>query len=96
MSWTFWTSFGECASATVVSTRFTLPFEYPIPRCNDAINDFGDWAGRLFFISLDNKTGYHQISVRFYDQEKLAFFGPNHKKYTFVVMPFRLQPFIPP
>jgi hypothetical protein len=68
--------------------QVTLPFEYPIPRCDDAIDNFGDSAGRLFFISLDNKTGYHQISVRFYDQEKLAFFGPDHKKYTLVVMPF--------
>ena len=44
--------------------QVTLPFEYHIPRCNDAIDDFGDSAGPLFFISLDNKTGYHQILVR--------------------------------
>jgi hypothetical protein len=68
--------------------QITLPFEYPIPRCDDAIDNFGDSAGRLFFISLDNKTGYHQISVRSQDQEKLAFFSPDHKKYTFTVMPF--------
>ena len=55
-------------------------------------------AGRLYFISLDNKTGYHQISVRFADQEKLAFFAPDNKKYTFTVMPFgprNALPFIP-
>jgi hypothetical protein len=68
--------------------QITLPFEYPIPRCDDAIDNFGDSAGRLFFISLDNKTGYHQIAVRSTDQEKLAFFSPDHKKYTFTVMPF--------
>ena len=28
--------------------QVTLPFEYPIPRCNDAINNFGDLAGRLY------------------------------------------------
>ena len=69
--------------------QVTLPFEYPsIPRCDDAINNFGDSNGRLYFISLDNKTGYHQIGVRFANQDKLAFFGPDGKKYTFNVMPF--------
>ena len=68
--------------------QVTLPFEYPIPRCDDAIDNFGDSAGHLHFISLYNKTGYHQISVRDKDQEKLAFFGPDHKKYTFTVTPF--------
>jgi hypothetical protein len=29
----------------------TLAFEYPIPRCDDAIDDFGDGFGRLWFIS---------------------------------------------
>jgi hypothetical protein len=66
----------------------TLPFEYPIPRCDDAIDNFGDSAGKLYIISLDNKTGYHQISVRIIDRPKLAFFAPNGKKYTFSVMPF--------
>jgi hypothetical protein len=69
--------------------QVTLPFEYPIPHCDDAINNFGDSAGRLYFIALDNKTGYHQIRVLPEDQEKLAFFAPNHEKYTFSVMPFR-------
>ena len=41
----------------------TLPFEYPIPRCDDAIDDFGEGHGRLYFISLDARSGYHQISV---------------------------------
>ena len=68
--------------------QVTLPFEYPIPRCDDAIDNFGDSNGRLCFIALDNKTGYHQIAVRFCDQEKLAFFAPNDKKYCFSVMPF--------
>ena len=53
----------------------TLPFEYPIPGCEDAINDFGDSAGKLYFISLDARSGYHQITVRQCDQEKLAFFS---------------------
>ncbi len=68
--------------------QVTLPFEYPIPRCDDAIDNFGDSAGRLFFIALDNKTGYHQIRVRFQDQEKLAFFAPDDEKWCWPVMPF--------
>ena len=68
--------------------QVTLPFEYPIPRCDDAIDNFGDSVGHLFFISLDNKTGYHQISVRPLDLVKLGFFGPDEKKYTFVVLRF--------
>ena len=66
----------------------TLPFEYPIPRCDDAIDDFGEGHGRLHFISLDARSGYHQISVHPADRCKLAFFGPDGKKYTFKVMPF--------
>jgi hypothetical protein len=66
----------------------TLAFEYPIPRCDDAIDDFGDGFGRLWFISLDARQGYHQISVRPSDQGKLVFFSPDRKKYTFKVMPF--------
>ena len=31
----------------------TLPFEYPIPQCEDAIDDFCDSAGKFYFISLD-------------------------------------------
>ncbi len=69
--------------------QVTLPFEYPIPRCDDAIDNFGDSAGRLFFIALDNKTGYHQFRVPFQDQEKLALFAPDDKKWCWPVMPFR-------
>jgi hypothetical protein len=51
-----------CVSYHCLNT-VTLPFEYSIPCCNNAINNFGDSAGRLFSISLDNKTDYHQILV---------------------------------
>jgi hypothetical protein len=68
--------------------QVTLPFEYPIPPCGDAINNFGDAAGRLLFIALDNKTGYYQIVVCSADQEKLAFFGPDFEKHCLTVMPF--------
>ena len=68
--------------------RITNPFEYPIGRCDSAIEDIGDGSGFLWFISLDAVQGYNQISVRKRDQQKLAFFAPDNKKYTFSVMPF--------
>lgn len=68
--------------------RTTNPFEYPIGRCNSAIEDVGDGSGFIWFISLDAAQGYNQISVRKCDQQKLAFFAPDNKKYTFSVMPF--------
>ncbi len=67
----------------------TEPFEYPIPRCDDAVNAIGIQDGRqMFFISLDAKQGYHQVVVATVDRPKLAFFAPDGKKYTFKVMPF--------
>ena len=66
----------------------TRSFEFPIPRCSDSIEDLGDSYGKLYFISLDARSGYHQIRVRESDQEKLAFFTPDGKKKCFVVMPF--------
>jgi len=42
----------------------------------------------VWIITLDSRQGYHQVSVRKADREKLAFFAPNHKKYCFKVMPF--------
>ena len=66
----------------------TAPFEYPIPRNDEALDNFGVGAGKLYWISVDAKSGYHQIAVRQQDQEKLAFFLPNNTKETFTVMPF--------
>ena len=45
-------------------------------------------ASYILSHSLDNKTGHHQICVRFADQDKLAFFGAKGQKYTFSVMLF--------
>ena len=68
--------------------RVTKIFAYPISRCDSSIEDMGDYVGILFFISLDAKQGYHQVKVREQDQEKLAFYGPNNKMYTYNVLPF--------
>ena len=43
--------------------KVTSPFEYPIGRCDDAIDNPGDGAGKLYFISIDCAQGYHQIRV---------------------------------
>ena len=63
-------------------------FEYPIGRCDDAIEDVGDGTQYVWFISVDSAQGYHQIRVRACDKDKLAFFAPDDEKYTWEVMPF--------
>ena len=66
----------------------TLPFRMPIPTCAEAIENLGPHHGRLFFITLDAGSGFHQIAVADDTMDKLAFFGPGHMKYTWRVMPF--------
>ena len=51
----------------------TRSFEFPISTCVDTIEEFGDSCGILFIISLDARSGYHQIRVRKCDQENLTF-----------------------
>ena len=51
----------------------TRSFEFPIPRYAGSIEDFGDFNGRIYFISLDARSGYHQTRVRQQDQGKLVF-----------------------
>ena len=68
--------------------KVTLPFAYPIPRCDDAIAVLNVGGVRIYLITVDAKQGYHQVAVKRSDQSKLAFFAPNNKKYTFKVMPF--------
>ena len=60
--------------------RISKPFGYPIGICNDAVENLGDGAGVLYFISIDCAQGYHQIQVYEKDQEKLVFFGPDGNK----------------
>ena len=62
--------------------------ENPIPRCDMAITIFQTGSSRMWIITIDTKQGYHQFKVRDCDIEKLTFFGPDHKKYAFKVMPF--------
>ena len=66
----------------------TKSFEYHILRCSENIEDFGDFSGNIYFISLDAHSGYYQIRVRRVDQEKMVFFTSDGKKKTFKIMPF--------
>ena len=66
----------------------THGFEFPIPHYTDSIDEFGDSNGSICFISLDTRSGYHQVRVRKSDQENLAFFTPSSKNKTFKVIPF--------
>ena len=68
----------------------TKPFEFPIPRCDDAIAIIDTGSQYIRIISLDAWQGYHQVTVRKMDREKLAFFSPDGWKYTFKVIPFGL------
>lgn len=66
----------------------TKPFEFPIPRCDDSIISLEQGPTQIFQISADADSGYHQVPVKLSDQDKLAFFAPDHRKYAFQVMPF--------
>ena len=63
-------------------------FEFPTPRYAGSIEDFGDFSERMCFISIDARSGNHQICVRRRDQENLAFFTASGKEKIFKVMPF--------
>ena len=66
----------------------TKPFQFPIPRCDDAITILGCGAVLIWIISLDARQGYHQVAILASDMEKIAFFDPDDLKYCFTVMPF--------
>ena len=66
--------------------KVTASFEYSISRRDDAIDNLGDDAKTLFFIRIDCAQVYHQIRVWWQDWEKLTYFAPYGKKYTYTVM----------
>ena len=41
-----------------------------------------------YYIDVNSSSGYNQVSVRKTYREKLAFFAPDHEKYTWKVMHF--------
>jgi hypothetical protein len=64
--------------------QVTRPFTFPIPRCDDAVDDLPPWA--QYFISTDMNAGYWQIEADPETRHKLAFFTPTGKK-CWTVMP---------
>lgn len=43
--------------------KVTQLFEYPIGRCDTAIEDLGDTSSIFYFICLNEVQEYHQIDV---------------------------------
>ena len=66
----------------------TRSFEFPIPRCTDSIEEFGNSNSHIYFISLDARSRYHHLRVRKRDQENWLSLHHPVKKKTFKVMPF--------
>ena len=60
--------------------KVTKFFEYPIPRCDNAITLILLGPNKIYIITVDYKQGYHQIAVYVLHREKLDFFAPNHMK----------------
>ena len=78
--------------------KITFPYEYPIGRCDGTIENLGDGAGCLYFTTVVCAQGYHQIRVWYSDQDKMAFFAPDGKQYTYTVLlfgPVNVPPFYP-
>jgi hypothetical protein len=76
-----------------------LAFKYPIPHCDDAINNFGDSAGRLFFISLDKRTDITRSLSVSATKKSSHFLDPTTRStlsLSCLLGHTRLQPFIPP
>jgi len=51
----------------------TKQFQYPIPCCDEAISIMVVGAHCVWIITVDARQGYHQVSMRRADREKLAF-----------------------
>ena len=62
----------------------THPFEFPIPWCDDVVEDID--PDTWFFIAIDMDSGYWQIVAEPEAQARLAFFTPEGKKW-WMVMP---------
>ena len=60
--------------------------EYPLPRVDDTLDTL---AGSKWFSTLDLLSGYWQVEVSPYDQEKTAF-CTHEGLFEFCVMPFGL------
>ena len=64
--------------------QVTKPYTFPIPRCDDAVEEIGTYA--CFFIAVNMDSGYWQIVSEKEARSRLAFFTPEGKKW-WKVMP---------
>lgn len=81
----------ECIWHLCVSHRrvnqASRPFVFPVPRCDNAVNDLGPCAKCV--ISFDLDCGHWQVTLEEASRAKLAFFAPNGKRcWTVVPMGF--------
>ena len=65
-----------CVSYRKLNT-ITKPFECPIPWCDNAIVIIDTGLQFIWIIILGARQGYHQITVRNINQEKIDFFSPD-------------------
>jgi hypothetical protein len=74
-----WTEyvFRLCVSFRLLNA-ITRPFLFPIPRCDDAIQDIGS---ATHCITLDLDAGYWQVKLHEKSKEKTGFFIPNGKRH---------------
>ena len=48
----------------------------------------GAGSRKICIISMDHRQGYHQVSIKVVDRDKLEFSTPDNQKYAFYVVPF--------
>lgn len=64
--------------------QVTRPFAFPIPRCNNAVEEIDTEA--RYFVAIDLNSGYWQVVAEPEARSRLAFFMPDGKK-RWKVMP---------
>ena len=58
--------------------QVTQPFTFPIPCCDDAVQDINTEA--KYVISVDTESGYCQVAAEEEARKRLAFFTPDGKR----------------
>jgi hypothetical protein len=60
---------------------------FPLPRIDQVVDST---AGRALLCFLDCYSGYHQIALKVFDQDKTTFIMP-HDIYYYIAMTFSLK-----